>query len=50
MTRMSTIGIIASTDLDNDGVPNANDLCPSIRGTLTNGCPAVVLYGEKTPT
>jgi hypothetical protein len=50
MTRMSTVGIIANTDLDNDGIPNANDLCPSIRGTLANGCPAVVLYGEKTPT
>ncbi|MCB9805101.1 hypothetical protein H6769_05810 [Candidatus Peribacteria bacterium] len=50
MTRMSTVGIIANTDLDNDGILNANDLCPSIRGTLPNGCPSVLLYGDKTPT
>lgn len=50
MTRMSTIGIIANNDLDNDGIPNGTDLCPSIRGTLANGCPSIVLYGEKTPT
>ena len=50
MTRMSTVGIIANTDLDSDGIPNASDLCPSIKWTLSNGCPSIVLYGEKAPT
>jgi len=40
--------VAQSTDIDNDGIPDSEDLCPTVKGTKTGkGCPDAVA-GTKT--
>ncbi len=45
----STFTTLAGPDQDGDGIPNnGTDLCPAVKGTLTNGClPAVQADPDK---
>jgi hypothetical protein len=38
VTRDVTFTSLAGPDADGDGVPNASDACPNVKGTLGNGC------------
>ena len=43
VTKEATFRTLPGPDDDGDGVPNASDTCPAVKGTLANGCnPAVV--------
>jgi hypothetical protein len=38
MTVQKVISPPAASDRDGDGVPDASDACPDVKGTLANGC------------
>ena len=45
-----TLVLDESSDLDNDGILNRDDLCPAVFGLRDNsGCPVVEVYSGPRP-